>query len=336
MSAAPGPLWAEYLPRSRLGSQPQAWRDSVLGAACFGGTGSSASLPGIPGIAVDMATLGEVNDICEIWHCGEKLHTGELDGIRYRCGDNLLFGCLARPASADLQAQTTAAYNAIFSLLAAQDYSTVLRFWNYFPAINRESGGLERYRQFNAGRQDAFLAHGHSVIGNVPAACALGSASGNLNIAFLAMRGDVHGIENPRQVSAYHYPSQYGPRSPTFSRAGLTRLSGHDMLFVSGTASIVGHQTCHAGDVLAQARESMTNVAAVLEVTNSRIDTPFRLADLAYKVYLRRAEDFEPVRACLEEFVGAPITSVYLLADICRSDLLVEIEASAGHPALFP
>ena len=59
-------------------------------------------------------------------------------------------------------------------------------------------------------------------------------------------------------------PGDYGPRSPTFSRAALVYPAGQEILFISGTASIVGHQTVHPGDVVGQCRESMENIAAVL------------------------------------------------------------------------
>ena len=134
-------------------------------------------------------------------------------------------------------------------------------------------------------------------IGNVPAACALGSAGGGLQIAFLAARANVISVENPRQLSAYHYPSQYGPRSPTFARAGLVRLGGRDMLFISGTASIVGHQTLHDGDVAAQTRECLHNIAAIVAEANRQAPgADFRLDSLAYKVYVRHPEDLATVR----------------------------------------
>jgi enamine deaminase RidA (YjgF/YER057c/UK114 family) len=276
--------------------------------------------------------------ICEVWHSPEPLESGRHGPIRYRQGETLMFGSVSldeaapHDARAPLQTTTEAAYQAIFELLEARGYSTVLRFWNYFPAINRESHTMERYRQFNIGRQDAFLAHGRSVIDNVPAACALGSAGGGLQIAFLATRANVVGVENPRQLSAYHYPSQYGPRSPTFARAGRVKLGGRDMLFISGTASIVGHQTLHHGDVAAQTRECLHNIAAIVAEANRQAPgAEFRLDQLAYKVYVRHAENLATVRREMAQFIGAPVSAVFLQADVCRADLMVEIEASGGH-----
>ncbi|OYY94153.1 MAG: hypothetical protein B7Y41_07430 [Hydrogenophilales bacterium 28-61-23] len=347
--AGEGILSLEYLPASRLGQQSQHWRDSVLGGICFSRPAIRFDAAELPLLSVDMIPPPGGEAICEVWHSREALQSGRHGAIRYRQGDALLFGCLsleesaaeaprdaasvaASVASPPLQATTEAAYRKIFELLEARGYPSVLRFWNYFPAINLESHAMERYRQFNVGRQDAFISRGRSVIGNVPAACALGSAAGGLHIAFLASREVAIGIENPRQVSAYNYPSQYGPRSPSFSRAGLVNLAGHDVLFISGTASIVGHQTMHPGDVAAQTRECLQNIAFVVEEANRMSTTAdFRLNDLAYTIYVRHTEDMDTVRREIERFIGAPTPTLYMQADVCRADLLVEIEASGGH-----
>ncbi len=336
MMAAETILRLEVLPASQLSRL--AGQGSVLGGACFSHPALPLDSGDLPFLAVDMSLPQGEEAICEVWHSPEPLESGRHGPIRYRQGETLLFGCLSldeaapHDARAPLQTATEAAYQAIFELLEARGYHTVLRFWNYFPEINRESHTMERYRQFNIGRQDAFLAHGRSVIDKVPAACALGSAGGGLHIAFLATRANVAGVENPRQLSAYHYPSQYGPRSPTFSRAGLVKLGGRDMLFISGTASIVGHQTLHHDDVAAQTRECLHNIAAIVAEANRQAPgADFSLEQLAYKVYVRHAEDLATVRREMAQFIGAPVSAVFLQADVCRADLLVEIEASGGH-----
>lgn len=332
-------LWAEYLPLKQLTQQPDAWNDSVLGGACFTPVGADTDMVTFPLITIRSPVLnGDTDALCEIWHSNEPLTAGVHGAIRYRYNEHLLFGCISLPegntehSEAPLQSAAESAYHAIFELLTRRRYDAVLRFWNYFPAINAETHGTERYRQFNTGRQNAFLAHGHKVIGNVPAACALGSDGGALHIAFLAVRHKVIAIENPRQVSAYHYPSEYGPRSPTFSRASLMRLSGKPVLFVSGTASIVGHQTQHYGDVAAQTRESMINIDTVTrEARRHAPEANLALSELYYKVYIRQPEHLAVVRREIELYVGGPVQAVYLRADVCRAELLVEIEATGGH-----
>jgi len=334
-------LRLEVLPASRLAGRTRDELSSVLGGACYAHPAMALDPLDLPIQQVDMALPYPEEATCEIWHSAEPLESGQQGAIRFRESKSLLFGSMrldevALPQMADerppLQMATAAAYQAIFELLEARGYTSLLRVWNYFADINAESHQIERYRQFNIGRQEAFLAHDRSVVNNVPAACALGAAAGGLNIAFLATRTDVIAIENPRQVSAFHYPSQYGPRSPTFARAGLVNLGGCDVLFISGTASIVGHQTLHAGDVVAQMRECLHNIAAVVDEAN-RVNprNRFSLDTLVYKVYLRDLSNLATVRQVMMEFIGAPVSPMFLQADICRADLLVEIEASGGH-----
>lgn len=334
-------LRLDVLPASRLAQLAGDERDTILGGACFSHPARVADTTALPLLNVDMAVLHGEESLCEIWHSHEPLQSGQAGAIRYRHGDTLLFGSVSLDENAavpsddvpsPLQATTEAAYQSLFELLDTLGYPSILRVWNYFPAINRESHAMERYRQFNTGRQAAFLAKGRAVIGNVPAACALGSAGGGLQIAFLATRANMISIENPRQVSAYHYPRQYGLRSPTFARAGLVHLGGHDILFISGTASIVGHQTLHHGDVVAQTQECLHNIKAIVAEANRQAPgTDFRLERLAYKVYVRHSEDLDAVRREIAHAIGDPVSIVFLQADVCRADLQVEIEASGGH-----
>ena len=231
-----------------------------------------------------------------------------------------------------LQAASRRAYNDLFAVLAENACPNLLRVWNYLADINREADGSERYRQFNAGRQQAFIEARRSAFEGSPAACALGTQDGSLRVYFLAGRQPPLAIENPRQVSAYRYPDTYGPRSPTFSRAALADVGGgRQVLFISGTASIVGHSTLHIGDVRRQTEESLLNIATVRQVAAERAGAPFPADELIYTVYVRDPADLAAVREVFEREVGAGSAAarecVYLQADICRAELLVEIEA---------
>lgn len=337
------PLHGASLSIAALLKQPPQWKNSVLGTLCFSADAVERPIQidmGIPCMRVPMQRLDAEDSVCEVWHSNSQLTEGQNGAIRYRHDDAVLFGVIELPekmfapdpAKTPLQQATESAYGQIFNLLDTLHYPYLFRFWNYIADINTHSFGLERYRQFNLGRQDAFLAHGRDVAGNVPAACALGSAQGPLAIAFLAGRVAPLSIENPRQMSAYQYPEQYGPRSPTFSRASLVRLGQDEVLFVSGTASIVGHETLHPTDVLAQTRETMANIEAVLAQANRQASQPgFELANMHYKVYVRHSADLEKIRTELKRIIGTEPNAVYLQADVCRHDLLVEIEATASH-----
>jgi enamine deaminase RidA (YjgF/YER057c/UK114 family) len=106
---------------------------------------------------------------------------------------------------------------------------------------------------------------------------------------------------------------------------------------VSGTASIVGHETLHRGDVAAQTRETLANIGALVEEAN-RIagSAAYSLAALQYKVYLRRGSDLAAIGSVLSSALPASARVVYLLADVCRADLLVEIEATGETAHLSP
>ena len=241
---------------------------------------------------------------------------------------------------AGLQAAAQRAYADLFAVLAASPCGHLLRLWNYLADINAERDGSERYRQFNTGRQQAFLDARRSAFDGAPAACALGTRGGPLRVYFLAGRTSPLAIENPRQVSAYRYPQAYGPRSPTFSRAALANVgAGRKVLFISGTASIVGHATVHVGDVRRQTEESLLNIATLLRAAAER-GGAVEMGELIATVYVRHEADLPVVREVFERTVGADSPAArlaaYLEADICRSDLLVEIEAHGVVPGGAP
>ena len=128
-------------------------------------------------------------------------------------------------------------------MLDAVGYGHLLRVWNYVPQINFDVNGTERYWQFNSGRREALIALGREVTGGVPAACALGSVAGPLTIYFLASRAQPTLFENPRQISAFDYPSQYGPR-PVFSRASMLREASGTTLFVAEPPASLDIRRC--------------------------------------------------------------------------------------------
>ncbi len=315
----------------------------VLGALCYTveAADGEGRLAGAPCLRVPMPRLDSRDAPCEIWRAGAGCVEGGHGPLRYRYDKDALFGVIALQESAfaeesgktPLQRATEAAYRTLFTAQRELRFPHLYRCWNYLADINGESHGLERYRQFNLGRQDAHAAAQREVAGDFPAACALGSAAGPLNIAFLAGRTAPLRIENPRQVSAYHYPGMYGPRTPLFSRATLLRLPDRLLLLISGTASVVGHVSRHAGDVVAQAQETLNNLEAVIAEANRLAggrEPRFGLRDLVMRVYVRHAADLARVQAVLaQRMAGGTPNAVYLRADVCRPDLLLEIEAHA-------
>ncbi|HTB89860.1 MAG TPA: hypothetical protein VK743_17980 [Steroidobacteraceae bacterium] len=332
-------LQLDYLSSHEVASQSSSWWQGVLGVVGFEKT-PSIDCARVP-VTASMTRSLRANDLCEVWRVAgpaSPLSSGSAHArVSYRFSDDLLFGSLniaerdieAHGEAEALQRATEIAYQEIFDVLNETEHPHLIRIWNYLPDINAQAGGDERYRHFNSARQMAFRKSGRATMGTVPAACALGSPAGSpLSIYFLAGRRPARMIENPRQTSAYHYPPKFGRHSPIFSRACVWGESGRTRLFVSGTASIVGHETIHRGDVVAQTRETMVNIGALLEQANRIVGSShYSLSGLKLKVYVRRPSDLPAVEDTLSLLLSPAASIVYLQADVCREDLLVEIEA---------
>jgi len=338
-------LHADTLSVAQTETPPALGDTSVLGVLSFSAQAATSGVSvaeAIPCLHVALPRLCSDEALCEIWRACGSLTSGRSGDVHFRYDEEFVFGAVTVPetrfaAVADrtpLQQATESAYGQIFKRLDASAFPYPLRFWNYVSRINEHSHGRERYQQFNIGRQEAFLAYERDVQGDLPAACALGLEHGPLSVAFLAGRTPPQSIENPRQVSAFQYPQQYGPRSPSFARANLVSTRHGELLLVSGTASIVGHATMHPGDVAAQTRETVKNIEAVVAQANlmSRCGR-FDLSGFACRVYVRNPADLGVIRHELEHALGGSLKAVYLQADICRSDLLLEIEATVSLAA---
>ena len=325
----PSTLQLEYVCDGEIGAVLDRSRGHLLGAIEFGAAVGGMPVSGTPWARVRMPVLG-ASKFVEVWssdHPTTPFHDFDITGA---CTGNLLFGVVEVPQGGNIGAATYGVYERIFDCVDQRGFPHLLRLWNYFPGINMPEDGLERYRRFSVGRHEAFLAHGRTIGRETAAACALGTEEGNLVVYFLAARAPGAALENPRQISAYAYPAQYGPRSPTFSRAMLAGSGGQRTLFISGTASIVGHETVHVGDAAKQLEETLVNIDALSEqAVGHGMPQNGPARQLFLKAYLRHAEHFPAVQARLREAFGSQARIVFLRADICRTDLLLEIEGVA-------
>lgn len=207
------------------------------------------------------------------------------------------------------------------------------RVWNYVPGINAVAGGVENYRRFCSGRSLAFEERFGTAFKRVlPAASAVGSAAGPLAIGFLAGQAEPQRFENPRQVPAFEYPPDYGPRPPSFSRATAVVGGDRQSIFISGTAAVRGHASVANRDLRGQLECTLENLALIGEAAGAGPDLGVAAGwARAFKVYLRHPADLRSVHAEVSRrLLRRGDTASFLQADICRADLLVEIEATLG------
>ncbi|MGA7965588.1 MAG: hypothetical protein WCB49_06840 [Gammaproteobacteria bacterium] len=219
-------------------------------------------------------------------------------------------------------------YNDLITAAEKLDCPHVLRIWQYLPRITEPLGEEDRYRAYCAGRRRALIQLGQHRDSALPAACLLGDQGDSILLYALVASTPGTQVENPRQISAFHYPPQYGKASPSFSRALAKQWpDGRRQLYISGTASVVGHATLH-DTVLAQTRETLANLEALITagVTNGGPEASGLAAINPLKVYVRHRDDYPIVRQELSARLPADHPVLYLQADVCRPDLLVEIE----------
>jgi chorismate lyase / 3-hydroxybenzoate synthase len=325
MSMPLRPFAVRYLSAEALADFCAEHGSSILGVIGYGAARPAGLSAATPFAIAPLSTVAG-DAVFEVWSARNPVAPRHVGAISGSVADGVAFGLVAleeKPGISleDLIAQ---AYRGIFDFLEGLPCAKPIRFWNYLPSITKDADGLERYRRFNIGRHDAFS--DRLTLAIPPVASALGSQDGTPVIYFLSAIEPAQTIENPRQVPAYDYPPVYGPRSPRFSRAAVHEAGGALSLLISGTASIVGHTSVHPGDLVAQLGETLENLRLV---TSEAVRLGFTPAETGWmlKVYLRHAEDREIVQPIVESRFGASSTYLFLNADICRPDLLVEIEA---------
>ncbi|MEY4385565.1 MAG: hypothetical protein RLY20_848, partial [Verrucomicrobiota bacterium] len=223
----------------------------------------------------------------------------------------------------------------------------VVRTWWYLGEITGPEGVHQRYQEMNRARSDGFdglqFGSGHLCVPRhraaFPASTGIGMQPGaGLSLATLALqtaRTDVSllPLENPLQTPAYDYAACYSPKSPKFSRAMALVTPDYVTNWVSGTASIVHSEVVYPNSVIAQTEQALDNIAELISPENygnhGVSNTGATLADLAkIRVYLKRESDFAACRSVVQRRLGN-IPAIYVVADVCRPELLVEIEGVA-------
>lgn len=244
----------------------------------------------------------------------------------------LVAGIAAAPADTDLPAATRDVYQRLFAVTRGMH---LYRIWNYVPHINGQEHGVENYQRFCRGRSLAFEREfGTDFQRYLPAASAVGTGAGPLTLAFLAGSCVPAHFENPLQLPAFQYPAAHGPRPPSFSRATAVQTDSGSLIFISGTAAIRGHASVAPGDLDAQISCTVENLESIGQAcgigpTLGRDGSWQR----TFKIYMRQRESLPRVIARVGNQLCRPGDHVlYLQADICRSELLFEIEASLAHP----
>ena len=222
------------------------------------------------------------------------------------------------------------AYHELLNVATKTTHTRLAKIWNYIGGINDGTGDQERYRQFSVGRAMAFSELGLPDT-EAPTGTGIGMTQDcGLTIIALCSQHPFSLAENPRQVSAFDYPRRYGPKSPKFGRGGSIAAGGHSLRLFSGTAAIVGHESMHPGDTIAQLDETLRNLDSICDVISQSDNGEPRLVlddRSVLRVYLRNPDDYPFVLEKLHERLGPTDGQIaFLHGSICRRELLLEID----------
>jgi len=248
------------------------------------------------------------------------------------------------------QYKTVQAYERIAAALRDCFAAHPVRFWNHIPHIRTAIGeGLDRYMAFNAGRFAAFhewFGGAQAFDGAIATATGIGYCGRDLVIDILAdERPGLH-VQNPRQRRPFRYSCRFGPFPPCFARATvMVGASDLRRVLIGGTASIVDEASTHVGNLVAQTEETFGNLASLVRASRVAAgvststgggsdkgadkDVEALAAFESARVYYLHERDEDEVR-CLVEHRWPHLSDIeFLRADICRPELLIEIEGVA-------
>ena len=276
--------------------------------------------------------------VVEVHYCERS----EVDNVTYKSfagfpyvivendeGRFLYAGGLFSDLSYDIHTQASEIFSVIDGLLREEGFKPgdIARQWNYIERITDWDGPRQHYQMFNNARS-AFYASSHWKNG-YPAATGIGTDLGGVLIDFDAVRFcnpscSVTPIDNRLQIAAHSYSENVLKEAgevkatPKFERAKSLDSTGSRMIYISGTAAIRGEDSLTDVDVERQYEITMENIRGLVSDADLEI----------LRVYLKNVEDYDAVKARMKcEYPGSHVS--FMRADVCRSELLIEIEGIA-------
>jgi enamine deaminase RidA (YjgF/YER057c/UK114 family) len=220
----------------------------------------------------------------------------------------------------------TAMFEKAANLLAAHgsSFPCVLRTWCYLRDIDRD------YSQFNHCRNAFFQRRG---VRRYPASTGVGA---ELNPATAQFALCLHALLDPHAVTiepmhaaTLNEAVEYGS---SFSRGLKVCLPEKTLLHVSGTASIDEQgKTAHEGDIRPQIERTLRNVRELLKPQSAEIDD-----FVAMLVYLKSPDHRDEFVRIWNQLPTSHIPCTIVQCELCRPNLLCEVEALAVLPPKIP
>jgi len=283
-----------------------------------------------------------------------KIENKSVGNVNYKVIHNAdyaeIFACglTSLDLSDDIYKQSEVAFEKMRAILINENlnFSSVIRQWNYIEKIltisKNNTKMQQNYQIFNDVRskyyQEDEFENGY------PAATGIGMDVGGVVIDFIASTSNkhisIHPVKNPRQIDAHQYSKEVligemgnKKTSPKFERAKAVSRNNSGEIYISGTAAIKGQETIEANEIVAQTTTTIENIKELIAADNLRINSIEILNNKVIisflRVYIKNKHDIhKAIELCEQYFQKVP--TLYLIADICRDNLIVEIEGKAN------
>ena len=282
-------------------------------------------------VNLQLKPLDRESQVESWWYKGDVSYSSSGNTRVAECADYAVVIVEMDPVNSEgMRAQAHDAYRELIQAVRSSGHSQMVKIWNYFGEINQGKDDTEKYRQFSIGRAEVFEEMGVNDE-EAPTGTAIGTKDGSgLKLIALCTSHSFCPVENPRQVSAFHYPKIYGPSSPKFSRGGFVSLDKYRLVLISGTAAVVGHESFSPYDTALQTDETFKNLDYLCEAISDIDQQNERFAldhNSVLRVYLRDPNDFQAAARKMEQAFGSSAKDIaYLHGIICRRELMIEID----------
>lgn len=241
----------------------------------------------------------------------------------------LLIGGIQGDINTSIEQQSQDAFHILEGILHDEgfDINDIIRQWNYIEQITEFEGTNQNYQSFNNARSDFY--NKTEWTRGYPAATGIGMNHGGIIIdadvaSFTSDQYAVIPIDNKLQVAAHKYSeqvlenAQLQKTTPKFERAKALIHNQNRLVYISGTAAIRGEESLKDVGLKEQLKITIENIG---QLTGN--------APLAMlRVYFKDAVSETEIKELMKPYnINIPIS--YVQANVCRTELLIEIEGIA-------
>jgi len=233
--------------------------------------------------------------------------------------------------------QSDEIFNRIDKVLKTENIepANIVRQWNYVGHITDSENGNQHYQLFNNARTRFY--DKYKFYKGFPAATGISMDVNGLIISLIAVQTNektqLKTVDNSLQIPAHKYScsvlidgeTDKLKTTPKFERAKWLSNDNSNIFFISGTAAIRNENSSLNNNASLQTKETIDTINFLISIENLKKNELFLDQSLQLKsirVYIKKCIDYEQVKNEID-LAWPGIKAIYLQAEVCRKELLV-------------